>query len=115
MEKIENTLKIWKRGHPSLKGKKHIVQMMVGGQTQYMSNVQGTPDSVEKEIIKIIRNFAWDDKRASINLQMLYQPIDKGGLGFLDIQSRNEAINIMWLKRYLTFGDDRPTWAYVAD
>ena len=33
----------------------------------------------------------------------------------LDIKARNEAIQIMWLKKYMTIGPQRPTWALVAD
>ncbi|KAH9920048.1 uncharacterized protein B0H18DRAFT_881390, partial [Fomitopsis serialis] len=50
-----------------------------------------------------------------INLQTLHRPIKAGGLGLLDIQSRNEAIDLVWLRRYLTLGEDRPTWAFAMD
>lgn len=72
LDKVQASLDIWKKGHPTMKGKKHVAQMMVGGQTQYMVNVQGTSDTVEKGLIKMVRKFAWDDKRASISLPILY-------------------------------------------
>ena len=45
----------------------------------------------------------------------MHWSIDQGGLGILDLEARNEAIDIMWLKAYLAFGPKRPMWAYVAD
>ena len=33
----------------------------------------------------------------------------------LDIESRNEAIELMKLKSYLRMDNQRPKWAYVAD
>src|SRR5271168_5342052 len=50
-----------------------------------------------------------------VNEATLYAPIEVGGRAVLDIKSRNEAISVMWLKSYLSFGPDRPIWAFVAD
>jgi len=33
----------------------------------------------------------------------------------LDLEQRNQAIEIIWLKKYLNFGEDRPQWALVLD
>jgi hypothetical protein len=33
----------------------------------------------------------------------------------LDVEARNKAIHLTWLKVYLCLGKDRPTWAYFAD
>lgn len=46
---------------------------------------------------------------------MIYAPIDVGGRAILDVKSRNEAIELMWLRTYLNFGPDRPLWAQVMD
>ncbi|KAK7016022.1 hypothetical protein R3P38DRAFT_2543154 [Favolaschia claudopus] len=46
---------------------------------------------------------------------MVYAPRDDGGRDLLDIVARNEAITVTWLKSYLSFGEDRPLWALVAD
>ncbi|KAF9522431.1 hypothetical protein CPB83DRAFT_777105, partial [Crepidotus variabilis] len=50
-----------------------------------------------------------------INKETLYAPKSKGGRELLDIAARNDAIGLTWLKSYLDFGPDRPTWALVAD
>ncbi|KAJ7140526.1 hypothetical protein C8R43DRAFT_892741, partial [Mycena crocata] len=90
--------------------------MVVGGMTQYMAKVQGMPVDVEARLEKRIRNFLWDDKtNVTINKETVYAPVDMGGRNLLDIVTRNEAIAVTWLKSYLSFGDDRPLWAFVAD
>jgi len=50
-----------------------------------------------------------------VNTETLYAPIEIGDRGLLDIKSRNEAIDLMWLKSYLKFNSDRPLWTLVAD
>src|SRR5579864_7635277 len=39
----------------------------------------------------------------------------EGGLNLLDIKSRSEAIEIMWLKAYLNFSPRRQPWAKITD
>ena len=45
----------------------------------------------------------------------LRRPIHEGGLNILDVRSRNEAIEIVWLKAYLNFSPSRQQWATVTD
>ncbi|TFY69397.1 hypothetical protein EVJ58_g437 [Rhodofomes roseus] len=97
-------------------GRRHIVQMHIGGTTQYLAKVQGMPKHVEDKLDKRIRSFMWADKRQTpVNKETLYAPITKGGKAVLDIRARNHAIEITWVKEYLDFGPDRPLWALVAD
>ncbi|KZP28251.1 hypothetical protein FIBSPDRAFT_689948, partial [Athelia psychrophila] len=115
LDKINESLTRWNRGHPSIRGKKHIIQMIIGGMTQYLTAVQGMPKEIEKTIVKTIKDFVWDNKRSVINIETLSLPIEKGGHGILDVPARNEAIELVWAKRYLSLDDDRPVWAFVAD
>jgi hypothetical protein len=63
-----------------------------------------------------VRDFIWeDDSSPCIAVDTLYLPIDKGGLNLLDIKTRNEAIEVIWLKDYLNFTPSRPKWAILFD
>lgn len=115
IEKTKTRLKNWNKSHPTLKGKKHIIQMFVGGMSQYLTTVQGMPKEIKSETISIIRKFIWNGKAPKVSLEQMYMQIEKGGLGITDIMARNEAINLIWVKKYLSIGKDRPMWAYVAD
>lgn len=64
----------------------------------------------------IVHDFMWeDDSSPRICLEILFQPVEEGGLNLLDIESRNEAIEITWLKAYLDFSPSCPTWAKITD
>ncbi len=106
----------WKTGHATVRGKKHVAQMIVGGITQYLTAVQRMPDAIRQRLVKIVRGYLWDDRRNTpVGMQHVYLPVEQGGLGMIDLETRNEAIDIMWLKTYLDFSDERPLWAYLAD
>ncbi|KAI0037710.1 hypothetical protein FA95DRAFT_1670843, partial [Auriscalpium vulgare] len=117
LDKVNERLTQWSHYHPSLRGKKAIVQMFVGGCTQYLAKVQGTPKTIERSLTKIVRNFIWSDntQRAPIDLKHLYQKTEDGGLDLLDVAARNQAIEITWLKAYLDLTESRPTWAFATD
>lgn len=46
---------------------------------------------------------------------MLLAPKELGGRGLLDIQARNEAIQLMWLRSYINFGPSCAQWTHYAD
>ena len=89
--------------------------MFRGGVSQYLTTVQGMPKSVESTLQKMINKLMWDGKQPLINQQIIGTPIHDSGIHLLDIKSRNEAIELMWLKKYLQFGEERPLWASLAD
>ncbi|KAI0041809.1 hypothetical protein FA95DRAFT_1460793, partial [Auriscalpium vulgare] len=113
---INASLRHWSKGHPTLFAKKHIVQMVVAGQSQYLAKVQGMPSIVEDTLIKAIRSFIWDDAvHPPLALSHLYPSRERGGIGLLDLQSRNEAIHLIGLKSFLDLSPSRPTWAFITD
>jgi ribonuclease HI/exonuclease III len=115
IEKVQKGLERWNIGHPSLIGKQKIVQMVVGGLTQYKARVQGMPKEVETRLNAMMRHFIWDGKQPAIALDTLQLTKEEGGLGLLDIGARNTAIQVMWLQAYLDFSPSRPDWALVTD
>jgi hypothetical protein len=116
IDKIRKDLEHWNKLHPTLDGKRHIIHAVVGGWTQFLAKAQGMPISVQDTIIKEINTFLWgEDTKALIAKETLYNDIPQGGIGLLNLQAQNEALNVMWLKDYLNMSPMRPTWAFVAD
>ena len=109
-------LERWSASKHSLEGRRLIIQMQVAGVTQYLTKVQGMPKDVESELNKRIRRFMWNNEKTdTINQAQMYAPHEKGGKKVLDIEARNKAIHLTWLKAYLNIGEERATWTYFAD
>ncbi|TBU56129.1 hypothetical protein BD310DRAFT_778853, partial [Dichomitus squalens] len=116
LAKVAAVIERWKWGNATLDGKRHVIQMVVAGMTQYLTDVQRMPDAVTRRLDKIIREYLWEGKATPPIAKGYTQlPLEDGGLNVLDISARNEAIDVMWLKAYLDFSEDRPKWAYIAD
>ncbi|KAI0047925.1 hypothetical protein FA95DRAFT_1491755, partial [Auriscalpium vulgare] len=82
LDKIQKQLTRWSSSHPSLHAKRLIIQMIVGGSTQYLAKVQGMPKAIEGAITKQIRDFVWGhpSPHPPIATTQLYLPVSQGGL-----------------------------------
>jgi hypothetical protein len=116
LEKVSTDLERWNQKHPTWLGKRHVVQWIVGGRTQFLAKAQGMPKHIEKKLEKLMMDFVWNDINThTVSKAQLSRPLNKGGINLLDIKVRNQAIELMWLKEYLDFSPKRRTWAFVAD
>ncbi|KAJ7775427.1 hypothetical protein B0H16DRAFT_1713013 [Mycena metata] len=116
VERIDSRLERYDRWHPTLEGRKNIVQISVGAMTQYKTQVNGMPERIVKYLIRATREFmAGGAKSSPISLDMLMATIADGGKNLLDLKARNEAIQLMKLKSYLNLGPERAIWGYIAD
>lgn len=95
LDKMEESLNQWELGHPTMEGCRLIVQMVVGGMTQFLTKVQGMPQEIEKRLEQRVRKFLWGNKnKININKETIYARIAGGGWNLLDIPIRNKAITV---------------------
>jgi hypothetical protein len=103
IEKVEKKLDSWEKSNPTIGIRTKIVQMTVGGMTQYLTAVQGMPTDVEEYLDKRIKNFVWAGKgKAPIDHDIMYLPKSEGGRDLLSIKDRNSAIELKNLRDFLT-------------
>ncbi|KAF8993828.1 hypothetical protein BDQ17DRAFT_1392526 [Cyathus striatus] len=108
MEKCEDLFEKWARTNPTLEGQCQLIQLVAGGETQYKTRV-------EQHLQKMIVNFLWDNSPSLVAKSIMREPHEHGGKKLLDIEIRNEAIEVMKLQHYLDLSENRPRWAYLAD
>ena len=116
IDKIQHALTTWNRFHPTLKGRKLVIQMVIGGLTQFLTKAQGMPQRIEDTLIRLTHDFIWQDNtHPRIALRILFHMVDEGRLNLLDLSTRNKAIEIIWLKTYLDLFPKWPIWAKLTD
>lgn len=93
IEKIINDLERWKRAKSTMEEKRLIIGMVVGGQTQFKTHIQGMPKQVEEKINKLIQDFIWGKGTyLTIEMPTLTLLHERGGKKVLDSNVRNKAI-----------------------
>ena len=76
-----------------------MIQMYVEDMTQFLIDIL-------KRMEKLVKQHLWDDRITTlVTLEHAKLLIEKGGLAILDLEARNEAIQLMWLRAYLDIGN----------
>ncbi|EJD54842.1 hypothetical protein AURDEDRAFT_30587, partial [Auricularia subglabra TFB-10046 SS5] len=58
-KKISEQLMRWDSRHPTIEGRRRLVQAYIGGGTQYLTAAQGMPQDVLKRFRKLELDFMW--------------------------------------------------------
>ncbi|EIW58189.1 uncharacterized protein TRAVEDRAFT_108224, partial [Trametes versicolor FP-101664 SS1] len=76
---IEENLTRWDKRNPTSQGRRLILNMEMGGRTQYLARVQGMPKSIEDRLEKLAVNFMWaGTRRPRVGKDTLMLPIQEG-------------------------------------
>lgn len=115
LEKQKSILDKWSTMNLSYKGKELVLKALVTSRTLFLATVNGISNNMIEEMHKEMKKFLWDNKRSSMAWKDAIMPREKGGLSIPDLSVRKDVIAIMWLKKWFTEPEKRPTWAYVVD
>jgi hypothetical protein len=105
----------WKPMNLSLRGKELVLKALIQSRALFLATVNGMPQDIQTKMEKQMHTFLWNDKKATMIWEEIIQPREIGGLGIPDIKARIEAIDIMWLKKYLAPKNEGREWAFVVD
>lgn len=109
-------IKVWRAMHPTFRGKELLAKALITSRAWFLATVNGMPKGIMTEMHQLIRNFLWDNRRNGyIPWKQAIAPRSEGGLNMPDIKSRLDAIELIWVKKWLAPEDKRPAWAYYTD
>ena len=81
-------------------GKIVIINTLLSSQLVYKMSVLPTPSESElKEIDKVLHNYLWNNKPHKIAKSVILNGIQEGGLGMVDIYTKDIALKTAWIKR----------------
>jgi ribonuclease HI/exonuclease III len=116
LDQQRKTMELWHKMNLSYKGKELVLKALVQSRALFLATVNGMPQNIIENMKGEMKDFIWDyKKRGLVKWEAITLDRSQGGLGFPDISLRVEAIQIMWLKKWLAPPQQRPTWAFVVD
>ena len=99
IKKAEITMKRWSIRNLSLTGKVLIVNSLVASLFVYkMSVLPRIPKETVNRIHKSIEQFIWNNKRPKIQLKTLQSNKKEGGLGLVNLETKDNALKTKWIK-----------------
>lgn len=99
LDKIKNVCEAWNDRSLTLKGKITIANSILVSTLQYPCSIVHTPLRVVKEYRKIITQFLWNGRRAKISYVSITQPVARGGLNLIDLETRIRVNYLQWIRR----------------
>ncbi|WVZ96849.1 LOW QUALITY PROTEIN: hypothetical protein U9M48_042432 [Paspalum notatum var. saurae] len=106
-ERFEKRLSSWKGKHLSIGGRLTLINSVLSSLPMYMMSFFSIPKGVLKKLDYFRSRFFWqgDKNKKKYGLArwtILCQPKDQGGLGILDLNTKNTALLSKWLYKLLT-------------
>lgn len=112
----ERIIEKWSRMNLTTKGKELALKSLIQSKAVFLATVNGMPTKVEDEMKKMYHKFLWNEKpKGLMKWEQVIAKRSQGGLGMPDIAARVEAIEVMWLKKWLSPANERPRWANIMD
>lgn len=102
--KIENVLKLRRHRNLTLEGKIIIFKTLAISKIVFLAMILPIPKQITDEVLKIQKNFSWNNSKAKIKHDTLCNSFENGGLKNVDINFKINSLQCSWIKRLL---DDR--------
>lgn len=102
--KMHNVLSIWRRRGLSLMGKVVVVNSLVASLFTHVVTVLDLLDDIYlKEYDKLVKEFLWNGKSSKMRLLTLHNSKQYGGLGLVDLRSKDIALKTQWVAKCKRF------------
>lgn len=113
IKKMETKLNIWLSRDLTLFGRTMLAKSIGLSQLIYTASMLSVPESVIQQTQSKLFSFLWKNKRDKIKRQVLYRPLDKGGLNFPCFRLAVKALRLSWIARFLNKTNE--TWKAIPN
>ncbi len=99
INKLEKKLDIWRSRCLSLRGKVLIINSLALSGLIFLASVLSIPKNSISRINKLIFGFLWSDKNELVRRESVFQPVDRGGLGLINIELKCRALHLKMINQ----------------
>ena len=100
INKIQKTLGMWRARGLLLRGRVAVTNALVLSQVNHALSTCALPAWAEQRIAKVVRDFIWRSKAASIAHRTLIGARDRGGLGLMDVLAKRTALRTRLIGKF---------------
>ena len=91
MNKIRTEIESWKKRNLTPFGKVTLIKAIFISRIVHILAALPNPSEETVLTLQLIFNFLWNEKQNKIRKDIAYRPLDKGGLGMLDVKKFIQA------------------------
>ena len=111
-DKIQSVLNVWMARQMTLIGRIQIVNTLVASLATQIFTCLPAPKEFFKKTKHEITKFLWKNKKPKIAYEKLIQTIGKGGLKLVDLEIKEAALKVTWVKK--STEEETPSWQVIA-
>ena len=103
VEKIKNTLDLWKMRNLTLYGKVVVIKLLIVSKLVHVATAALVPSKIIKDINKLIFAFLWNSRKEKVKRSVCHKPVSQGGLGMIDLRAKCRSLRLSWIRKYFIY------------
>ncbi|KAL9986830.1 hypothetical protein ACROYT_G001034 [Oculina patagonica] len=107
INKMKTKLNLWLSRDLTIYGKSLLAKALGISQLVYAASMLTVPESVIKTVQENLFAFLWKNRKDKIKRLVMYQPIAKGGINFVNFCTVVKSLRLAWISRLLGESDDK--------
>jgi exonuclease III len=111
IENLKSKISLWKGRQLSFRGRALLANVLGLSTFWYQATIFDMPKTVIFEVNKLLFPFVWNKKREWLARSSITQPVDRGGLGVVDVGRKVSSLRVIWIRRLLANSSGHP-WMF---
>ena len=107
IKKMKTKLNLWLSRDLTIYGKSLLAKALGISQLVYAASMLTAPESIIKSVQENLFAFLWKNRKDKIKKVVMYQPVEKGGINFVNFHTVIKSLRLAWIGRLLDTSDDK--------
>ena len=105
IRKMKTKVNLWQTRDLTLFGKLVLAKTFGASQLIYTASLITFPDAVTCAAQSLLFSFVWKNKKDKIERNVVCQPLENGGLSFINFEIMVKSLRLAWIARLISNSD----------
>ena len=106
IRKMKTKLNLWQTRDLTLFGKSVLAKTLGASQLIYTASLMTVPAAVTRAAQSLLFSFLWKNKKDKIKRNVVCQPLENGGLNFINFEIMVKSLRLAWIASLISNSDD---------
>ena len=102
---MKTKVNLWQMRYLALFGKLVLAKTFGASQLIYTASLITFPDAVTCAAQSLLFSFVWKNKKDKIERNVVCQPLENGGLSFINFEIMVKSLRLAWIARLISNSD----------
>ena len=102
---MKTKLNLWQTRDLTPFGKFVLAKTLGSSQSIYTASLMTVPDAVTRAAQSLLFSFLWKNKKDKVKRNVVCQPLENGGLNFINFEIMVKSLRLAWIARLISNSD----------